>query len=104
MAIRSAFKKRLVLTVDRVRPTFSAGTRTESTETGLPAWIAYRERVRREPWGDVVVSQTVVFLKADADVQKGDELIVDGEQRPIAKLIKARVKNGIVHHLEATLE
>jgi hypothetical protein len=103
MALPTSINSKLVLTVDRVRPTTTAGTRTESTSEDLPAWIANRISILRDDTGNRLVSNTVVFMRADADVVKGDELVVDGEQRPIVQIIRARDKQGNVHHLEVFL-
>jgi len=103
MTIVSKIDKYLVDTVDRVRPTFAKGVRTESTVSDLPARVVSRTRVILSVIGNQIVTDMLVYLLPDADVFEGDELIVDTLHRPIVKLVEARNKEGTVHHLEATL-
>jgi len=103
MTIPSKIDKYLFHTVDRVRPTVVKGLRSESTAPDLPARIVNRTRILRDVGGDQVVTKMIIYLKPDADVLEGDELIVDDEQRPIAGLLLARDGRGVIHHLEAEL-
>ena len=103
MTIPSKIDKYLVHTVDRIEVTITKGLRTTSTSSDIPARIVNRMRILRDVGGDQVVTKMVVYLKPDADVVEGDELIVDGLQRPIAGLIRARDGRGVVHHLEAEM-
>uniref|UniRef100_A0A6M3MC44 Uncharacterized protein n=1 Tax=viral metagenome TaxID=1070528 RepID=A0A6M3MC44_9ZZZZ len=103
MTTPNKIDKYLVHTVDRVRPTVVKGLRSTSTEEDLPARIVNRTRILRGVGGDQIVTKMVVYLKPDADVVEGDELIVDSKQRPVVGLIPARDGRGIVHHLEAEM-
>jgi len=103
MTIPNKIDKYLFHLVDRVRPIIVKGLRSESTELDLPARIVNRIVILRDARGDQVTTKMVIYLKPDADVLEGDELIVDGEQRPIAGLILARDGMGVLHHLEAEL-
>jgi len=98
----SSFNARLTHTVSIVNVTISAGARSESVQTNVPARVAEKRELIRTAAGDRLASNTVVYLKHDANVSEQDEIIVDGKQRPIVKLVHARDEAG-VHHLEAYL-
>ena len=93
----------LVDTVDRIRPTVTAGLRTENTASGLRARIVNRVRVVRDVDGDQIVTKMIIYLLPDADVLEGDDLVADTLHRPVVGIIEARDKQGTVHHLEAEL-
>jgi len=103
MTIINKIDRYLVDTVDRVRPTVAEGVRTEDTAVGLSARVVSRTRVVIGVSGNQIVTDMIVYLLPDADVFEGDDLIVDTLQRPVVGLIEARSKEGVIHHLEATL-
>jgi uncharacterized Zn finger protein len=104
MTIPNKIDKYLCHFVDRVRPSTVKGLRSDSVEEDLPARIVNKVVISRDVDGDHVSSKTVIYLKPDADVLEGDELIFDQEQRPITGLVLARDGKGNVHHLEALME
>ena len=103
MTIINKIDRYLVDTVDRIRPTVTAGLRTEETASGLRARIVNRVKVVRDAAGDYVITKMLIYLLPDADVIEGDELVADTLHRPVIGLIEARDKQGTVHHLEAEL-
>jgi len=103
MTIVSKIDKYLVDTVDRIRITVAKGVRSEDTLSDVRARVVNRTRVIINASGNQIVTKMLVYLLPDADVSEGDELIVDSLQRPIIGIIKARDKQGTIHHLEAEL-
>lgn len=89
--------------VDIVAITISKGERTEVTTTNVPAFITSRREVIHDSRGDRLASKTVVYLRPDQALTEQDEIIVDGQQRPIAGISRARNAVGI-YHLTVTLQ
>jgi len=89
--------------VDVVTVTISKGERTEVTETNVACFITSRREIVRDARGDRLASKTVVFFKSDQGIGNDDELVLDGQQRAIAGIKRARNAAGI-HHLEVTLQ
>jgi len=91
-------------TVDIVKVTIARGIRSTDIISDIPAFISERSYVIRSEAGDVLGSRTVVFLNRDANVAEQDEIIVDGIQRPISRIVKARGRPRLIHHLEVELD
>lgn len=89
--------------VDVVSVTMSKGQRSESTTEDVPCFITSRHHVIHDVRGDHLEVKTILFFKPDAPISEGDEIIVDGQQRPIAPIRRARNAHGI-HHLEVELQ
>lgn len=96
-------KSYLVHTVSVVRPTIVRGARTTVTTSGVSARIVNRTRMLLGKDGDTILSQMTIYMLPDANVEDGDEIIADGLQLPVAKIIRARDGTGNVHHLEVLL-
>ena len=92
----------LTHTVDIVKVTMSAGSRSVTTVEDVPARITSRIRVARGVGGDRQISKTIVWFKADQDITEKDEVVVDGKTRPVSQIVRARDKVEI-HHLEVEL-
>ncbi len=75
--------------------TFSEGSRTITTVTDIPAFITQKRRVIRSAAGDREESHTVVYLKSSQTITREDELVVDGETRPVKDIHKPRNLAGI---------
>jgi hypothetical protein len=103
MTIPNKIDRYLVDTVDRIRPTVTAGLRTEDIASDLRARIVNRTRVVRDVSGDQIITKMLIYLLPDADVLEGDELVADTLHRPVVGVIEARDKQGNVHHLEVAL-
>lgn len=103
MTIINKIDRYLVDTVDRIRPTVTAGLRTEDPLRDLRARIVNRVKVVRGVDGDQIVTKMLIYLLPDADVIEGDELVADTLHRPVVGITEARDKQGNVHHLEAEL-
>lgn len=89
--------------VDVVTVTISKGERTETTETDVSCFITSRREIIRDARGDRLASKTIVYFKADQEITDADEIIVDGQQRAIAGINRARNASGI-HHLVVILQ
>ena len=89
--------------VDIVTVTISKGERTETTETDVPCFITSRREIVRDARGDRLASKSVIYFKADQGIGDEDEIIIDGFQRAISGINRARNASGI-HHLVVTLQ
>ncbi len=89
--------KYLKHTVDINTVTYAEGSRTVVVVSDVPAFITQRRRVYRDAAGDHEESHTVVYLKATQAVTRQDELVVDGETRPIKDIHKPRNLVGVNH-------
>ena len=89
--------------VDVVTVTISKGERTEATETDVPCFITSRREIIRDARGDRLASKTIVYFKPDQGIGNEDEIILDGQQRAIAGINRARNASGI-HHLAVMLQ
>ena len=89
--------------VDVVTVTISKGERTEATEIDVPCRITSRREIVRDARGDRLASKTIVYFKADQGITNADEIIVDGQQRAIANINRARDEVNI-HHLVVMLQ
>lgn len=94
--------KYLTHTVDVVKVTMAAGSRSTTTVEDVAARITSRTKVVRDSGGDRYSSVTIIWFKPDQDINGQDEVVVDGKTRPVAEIVKARGKSGI-HHLEVEL-
>ena len=60
-------------------------------------------KIVREARGDRLASKSVIYFKVDQGIGDEDEIIVDGFQRAISGINRARNASGI-HHLVVTLQ
>ena len=87
----TTINKYLAHTVSVVHITHSRTGRTETgTDTGIVAFISNKTKIVKDPTGNQVAVETVVYMESDVDVSNSDELIVDGVQRPIVAIHKPR--------------
>jgi len=88
--------------VDIVNVTLTEGVRTTSTQSNVACRIQERKITFKDALGNHLATETIVFFAPDAVINNGDELIIDGLQRPIKKIWPARDRNA-VHHLEVSV-
>lgn len=86
-----------------VRITLTKGVRTEVPETDVVSFITHRKAIVRDVRGDIPQNRTVVYLLGNTVLDEGDEIIVDGRQRPIEQITLVRGKTSVIHHLEVEL-
>jgi len=77
--------------------TFSEGSRSITTVDDIPAFITQRRRLGRSVAGDSEESHTVVYLKATQTITREDEIIFDGETRPVKDIHTPRNLAGVMY-------
>lgn len=89
-------------TVSVVTVTLFEGSRSTVTTANVPAFITEKLENIQSVDGDQEVNRTVVYLLPTQVITEQDELIVDGNTRPILRIKKGRNLQG-VHHLRVML-
>jgi len=89
-------------TVDTTWTSITTGVE-DGVKDGVKAFITEVTENVRSVKGDHDVNRTVVYLLPTQTVTEQDEIIVDGNQRPILRIGKGRNSEG-VNHLRVVLQ
>ena len=99
-----SIRKYLKHTVDIVHITLTAGVRSETVTTDVPAFITQKTIVIKDEVGDRFGTGHVIFLGGDTVIDEVDELIINEKQRPIVNIFKVRDTSTVIHHLEVEVQ
>ena len=93
---------KLVHSVDIVHVTMARGEKSITITSGVSAFVTSVTQTTRDAAGVHYKTRTVVFLKPDQTIGEKDEIVTEGEHRPVGGIDYCRDKAGL-HHLEVTL-
>jgi len=97
-------KRYLKHLVDIVHVTVTYEGRTETKDEDVKAFVSERKMIVQSATGNRLDVATVVFLSGDETIAEGDEIIFDGEQAPVIRLLARRTgRSSTIHHYEAIL-
>lgn len=96
----SGIGKHLKHSVDIIYVTVTKGVRSTTITSDVNAFITEKTVVLKDELGDHFGTRHLIFLNGDVTLDEIDEIVIDGKQRPIINIFRARTKSRVVHHLE----